>query len=248
MHLRALKKFYSLDPFHLPNGEAVVEIVKWDTEQYQGTDFKTGAKVEKERHMLHFRGWPIPLKLSNRILTNIEMATQCVTMDQLIGKKIKLVVVQEERFGKPEMVVNVHPFMVPANVPSQAYISPFSNQLPPAQPGYQGVNFAAPPPAQLPPAQKDTRPVGVKVGGKILDGIVGKGQSLDAVLRFAKTNDYELWQAINGKAVEDFPVWTVLSIAQALKALSLPSELVGSAEPAQDAPAPAPVEDIDVPF
>ena len=119
------------------------------------------------------------------------------------------------------------------------YINPFTananRRLPPAGDTPMPAN------GQL----RDTRPIGQKVAAKVLEGFTKNKTDLDGLLRFAKVNDYDLWEAVYGKPIEDFPVWALASIGQCLKAMQLPTELAGSAP---DALKQAPVEEIDVPF
>jgi len=234
--LRTLKQVYCIGPEHIPAGSVVVEISGWDSEPVVYKE--NGQSVTKTRHQLYFKGWPLPLRLNNTRVDALMASCGVTDTEELVGKKIKLIVGPVTKYGETVLDIMIHHAPVGANVPAEGYINPFV-----AHAGRQLSAGATSTPTPLPPAaQRDARPIGAALAEKMLAKLKEQGIELGKLLSFAKVNDYDLWEAIYGKDVADFPAWTMQSIKQAMDAMKVPPELAGST------PSQAPVPAIDCPF
>lgn len=225
MDLRQLKQVYSLGPEHIPAGSAVVEISGWDSEPV--TYKENGRDVQKMRHLLYFRGWPLPLRLNNTRVDALMASCGVTDTEELKGKKIKLITAPTTKYGETVLDIMIHHAPVGPNVPADAFVNPYT-----AQAGRQLGAAGSPTAAALPPKvqERDTRPIGAALAERMLKKIGEEGTELGKILSFAKINDYDLWEAIYGKDVADFPAWTMQSIRQVMDAMKLPSELAGSTQ------------------
>lgn len=237
-----MKKVYCIGPEHVPaDGPIAVEIRAFDSEETPARPAKNGlpAMPAGWRHMVYFRGWDLPLRLNNAKIDALKVAGGSADTDDLIGQIVLLQTMPVMKFGQTEMDVII--LGVRAKPGTKAL-----NQ-------HQAFGPAAIGPAssnkQLQAAKpKDTRPIGPI--SKVLDAKLKLVKSTpDMLLSWAKVNDQELYEAIHGKTMDDYPAWTLLNIKYYLDNKDAPAGLEGKSvvhDPESDAAPPA--HEIDVPF
>ena len=130
MDARLLKTRYCIEHSDLPSQQAtIVQIVGIDKEYFEGDD-----GIQKERSIIFFHGWRLPLRINNTRLDTL-IAILGGETDLWIGKKIMLAAMPVSKFGRTEMDVVIHPMPAPDEAP---HTPPPLHMLPTQQRGRVG--------------------------------------------------------------------------------------------------------------
>lgn len=149
------RKKYSLESEDLPNPHLPTVVVIEGIESEDYTDQETGNL--ETRHQILLAGYGYPLRLNNKKIETLQSLLGDNTEDA-IGRKVALIVVMENIYGKNQPRIAIHPHPVNDNVPPTPVPFKLATKSPTRLAIAHSYGVAVEPPAPALPAGHGARP------------------------------------------------------------------------------------------